>query len=73
MHVEDPKKIIENAHVLAKTIRIFEWVDIQPYDGHPQTLTKAGLEESLGAPGFVAELNESGCVGRAFYGVFLGS
>jgi len=73
MHVDDPAKIIENARGLARTIRIFEWIDIEPYDGHPQMLTKAGLEESLGAPGFVTELNENGCVGRAFYGVFLGS
>jgi len=72
VHTEDPEKIIANAREAAKTVRIFEWVDMAPYDGHPQTLTKKELEKWLGAAGFVTELNEAGCVGRAFYGVFAG-
>ena len=72
-HVRDPEKIIASARKCAKTIRIFEWVDNEPYPGHPHKLTKSGLEKWLGAAGFVTELNESGCVGRAFYGVFAGS
>jgi hypothetical protein len=70
LHVDDPGRIIANARKAARTIRLFEWVDTQPYDGHPQALTQTGLEEWLGSPGFVAELNQDGCVGRAFYGVF---
>jgi hypothetical protein len=72
-HCDDPEKIIANARKSARTIRLFEWVDTQPYDGHPQTLTRDGLEKWLGSPGFVTELNENGAVGRAFYGVFSGS
>ena len=71
-HCDDPEKVIASARKCAKTIRLFEWIDIEPYDGHPQTLTKADLEKWLGAAGFATELNEDGCVGRAFYGVFAG-
>jgi hypothetical protein len=71
-HTDDPKKIIANARKSAKTIRLFEWVDTQPYDGHPHMLTKASLEKWLGSSGFVTELNQDGCEGRAFYGVFSG-
>lgn len=69
-HVEDPELVIEKAMAIGDTIRIFEWVDIEPYEGHPHKLTEADLDAWLGAPGFVTELNESGCVGRAYYGVF---
>ena len=69
-HVDDPARVIENARAWARTIRIFEWIDIPPYDGHPHMLTKSGLEEWLGSTGFAANVNENGAVGRAFYGVF---
>lgn len=69
-HVDEPWTVIENAKKAAALVRLFEWIDIPAYDGHPHMLTKEGLEEWLGAAGFVTELNESGCVGRAFYGVF---
>lgn len=69
-HVVDPVKVIENARSIASTIRIFEWIDIDPYAGHPHLLTEILLDELLGAPGFTAQLNESGAVGHAYYGVF---
>ena len=72
-HVDDPVRVIENARALADTVRLFEWIDIEPYDGHPHMLTKILLDELLGAPGFSAEVNEDGAVGRAYYGVFQGS
>jgi len=72
VHTDDPERIIANARKAAKTIRLFEWIDMQPYDGHPQMLIKPDLEKWLGAAGFVTEMNENGCVGRAFYGVFSG-
>ena len=72
-HVDDPERIVRSA-LSAKTVRLFEWIDIQPYDGHPHMLTRALLEEWLGARGYVADLNDNGCaVGRCFYGVFLGA
>lgn len=69
-HVLDPASVIERARASADALRIFEWVDIPAYDGHPHTLTKSSLEEWIGRPGFVSQLNERGAVGRAFYGVY---
>lgn len=69
-HVHDPKKIIENAKYLAPVLRIFEWIDLPVYPGHPHSLSKEGLEEWIGQKGVSTWLNESGCNGRCFYGVF---
>ena len=69
-HVNDPAKVIANAQAISDIIRIFEWVDLEPYPGHPHLLTKELLEGWLGAPGFVSQLNENGAVGTSFYGVF---
>ena len=69
-HVDDPELIINNAKSYCKTIRIFEWIDIAPYLGHPQELKETKLNEWLGGVGTVEEMNENGHVGRAYYGVF---
>lgn len=69
-HVADPERVIANARGIAGTIRIFEWIDVAPYDGHPNTLKQSALNSWLDGVGYVAELNESGAVGRAYYGVF---
>lgn len=69
-HVEDPALIIQNAMKSAKVLRIFEWIDIPPHDGHPHMLTKFFLESVIGQPGAVAELSERGCYGRCFFGEF---
>ena len=71
-HVIDPETVVRVARSHAATVRVFEWVNLPPYPGHPHTLTPEALDEWLGAPGFVTEMNESGCVGRAYYGVFPG-
>lgn len=70
-HVEDPALVVQRAMAVADTLRIFEWIGVEPYPGHPNRLTQEGLEEALGGvTGFVAQLNERGAVGMAFYGVF---
>ncbi len=69
-HVDDPGMIIENARHAAKTIRLFEWINIRPYKGHPHMLTEGFLSSALGGPGKTEWLNESGCQGQCFYGVF---
>lgn len=69
-HVDDPSRVIQAAWACAPRIRIFDWIDQDPYPGHPQRLTQEGLEQDLGSPGFVSQLAENGAVGRAFYGVF---
>jgi hypothetical protein len=72
-HVRDPAEVIARARRCAGTVRLFEWLDIPPYDGHPHMLTEAALNEWLGLSGFTTTLNESGAVGRAYYGVFPGA
>jgi len=69
-HVEDPQKIIENAKSAAKTLRIFEWINIPVHDGHPHMLTKESLEAWIGQTGNTNYINENGCIGECFYGVF---
>lgn len=72
-HVTDPAKIIDNAKRAAKVLRIFEWIDIPPHEGHPHMLTKDFLDKCIGQEGNVCELNdnESCCWGRAYYGAFV--
>ena len=69
-HTEDPERIIKNALKAAPTLRLFEWVDIPPHDGHPVMLTKDLLDQWIGNEGFVFDLNESGCVGRGYANVY---
>ena len=69
-HAIDPQRIIENAKRAAPILRLFEWIDIPAHDGHPHELTEANLNEWIGARGNVIQLSESGCYGKAYYGVF---
>lgn len=71
-HVQDPEKVIANARDIAKVIRIFEWVDMPPVVGHPHELTEAKLNKWLGGEGKVEQLDEDGCRGKAYYGLFKG-
>ena len=72
-HVNDPALVITNARAVAHKIRVFDWIEVDPYPGHPHRLEKKQLDDWLGAPGFVAQINENGAVGRAYYGVFQGA
>ncbi len=71
-HTQDPKAIIENAKKHAKLIRIFEWLDTPPHDGHPQTLRQKDLDKWLGGEGRVEELDPETWDGynKSYYGVF---
>jgi hypothetical protein len=66
-HTDDPELIIQNALRAAKTLRIFEWVDIPPHEGHPIELTKEKLDRWIGREGQTIQLGESGCFGKAYY------
>jgi hypothetical protein len=68
-HTDDPDLIIKNALRAAKTIRLFEWVDIPPHDGHPQMITKKMLDDSIGSEGRLVDLAEAGCFGKAYYNI----
>ena len=69
-HVIDPQKIIENAKKSAKVLRIFEWINIPPHDGHPHCLTKENLDAWIGGSGNTTQLAESNCYGECYYGEF---
>jgi hypothetical protein len=69
-HTIDPQKIIDNAKKAASILRIVEWIDIPPHDGHPHELTKEKLDAWIGQEGATTELAESGCYGKIYYGCF---
>jgi hypothetical protein len=69
-HAEDPERIIANAKQAGRVLRFFEWIDIPAHDGHPWMLTEELLNQWIGAMGATCQLAESGCYGRAYYGVF---
>jgi hypothetical protein len=71
-HTQDPKAIIENAKEHAKIIRIFEWLDTPPHEGHPQTLREDDLNKWLGGIGRTEGLDDEmwGGYNKAYYGVF---
>jgi len=71
-HTYNPQKVIKNALASCKILRIFEWIDNGVSNGHPQDLHEKELNEWLGGEGKVEQLNECGCVGKAYYGIFLG-
>jgi hypothetical protein len=68
-HTNDPAAIIKNALRAAKILRIFEWVDIPPHEGHPQMITKEFLDSVIECPGETVQLAENGCFGKAYYNI----
>lgn len=69
-HTQDPELIIKNAKQIAPVLRIFEWIDLPAHEGHPQELKEHDLNNWIDGEGTTEELNENGCHGRAYYGVF---
>ena len=72
-HTPTPEKIVANARRLSRRIRIFEWIDIPPYLGHPSELKADKLNEWLDGRGTTEWMQENRCSGgRAYYGIFPG-
>jgi len=70
-HVQDPEQIIRTAKQYSKLIRIFEWIDIPPHDGHPHELKEHLLNLWLQGKGTIEKFNgENTCYGVAYYGIF---
>jgi len=44
-HVVNPSRILKNAMILAPIVRIFEWINIPPYEGHLHMLTQDLLSQ----------------------------
>lgn len=71
-HVENPKKVVKNALRIGKIVRLFEWLEVEKDDGHINILHREELDRWLGGYGKVEKLNENGCNGLAYYGIFKG-
>ena len=65
-HVTDPERVVASARKLAPRVRLFEWVGIPAYDGHPHELNARDLGSWLGEKGRVVPLACEGCHGEAF-------
>jgi ubiquinone/menaquinone biosynthesis C-methylase UbiE len=46
-HTYDPTLILNKCFKYGKTIRIFEWLDIPPHEGHPHEFTQEYFEKTL--------------------------
>jgi hypothetical protein len=69
-HVDDPERVVYNARALAYTVRLFEWIDIPPHEGHPHMLTEENLNAWLGTRGTVGVLKgENECYGTYYTAV----
>lgn len=76
-HSQNPELILRNAFKAAPVIRLFEWINIPPHEGHPQMLTIQNLlsymKPNLDQSKFESKTynGENGCYGDAFHGVFI--
>lgn len=71
-HTIDPEQIIRNVKAISKEIHIFEWIDTGTNIGHLHDLKEDKLNKWLGGEGKVTDINESGAVGKCYYGIFKG-
>lgn len=69
-HVEDPERVVYTLKRNARVVRLFEWIEIPAYEGHPHELRAQDFIRWLGRSGTVESVNDSGAVGTAFYGAF---
>jgi hypothetical protein len=72
-HTIDPQKILANTREYGKLVRIFEWIDHGVSVGHSHDLKEDKLNEWLGGIGQTEQLNESGCHGKSYFGIFKGN
>ena len=71
-HVDDPFTIVKTMRKASRLIRVFEWVDMPISPGHIHTLREPILNMWLKGDGKPEFINENGCVGRCYYGIFKG-
>lgn len=71
-HTDSPKTVAKLALNTSKIVRVFEWVETGTADGPIHNLTEKKLNEWFGGQGKVLNLNENGCRGLAYFGVFKG-
>lgn len=71
-HTDDPALVVKNALAVCRRLRIFEWVNVPPCEGHPHMLTEVGLNDWLGMSGDVIPLSYEACNGLAYVNVVEG-
>lgn len=63
-HVEDPRAVLLAARrASCGIVRVFEWVDIPPYQGHLHTITATLIAGAFAVPGVVPHLFAEGRLG----------
>ena len=73
-HTEDPFKIIKNMLAVSKVVKIFEWINMPPRTGHPQSFTENKLNAWLGGIGKTEHLDGvAQCWGDCYFGTFKGN
>lgn len=66
-HTDDPEEVIATAREAAHELRMFEWINIPPHEGHPQMLTADALDTWTGRKGRIKQFDgEGGCFGAAY-------
>jgi len=66
-HVDDPEQIVKNARAMTRELRMFEWINVPPHDGHPHMLTETALSRWSGRQGVVKRFaGENECYGEAW-------
>jgi 2-polyprenyl-3-methyl-5-hydroxy-6-metoxy-1,4-benzoquinol methylase len=70
-HTQDPELVIKNVKKSAKIVRVFEWIDMPISEGHIHTLKEDKLNDWLKGKGKTEVVNDRGCRGRCYYGVFI--
>ena len=70
-HVRDPKRVLENAMVAGRTLRIFEWIDTGTDEMHLHSITRSSIEDVIGRKGNAEFItNVDGLPAKAFWGSF---
>jgi hypothetical protein len=68
-HTMDPELICREMRRVAKTVHLFEWVDLAPHPGHPHELHAEELTQWLGGEGrhvwFDEQYNEIGASSKS--------
>lgn len=57
-HTIDPELIAHKLLRIAKTVRVFEWINVPSDDLHPHILTEEGLNTWFGTKGMVEKVHE---------------
>jgi hypothetical protein len=73
-HVENPEAVLDATRVVADLVRIFEWVNLEPYPGHLHKLTperlRNGFQTWKAHLECTGKLNSSGLCGEFFVGIW---